>query len=167
MHIMNTLHRLIFTFIISLLFLPARSEGCQIMTDDDLFKQLKEMEDAKFVNINSFMMSMGRMMASGDEKVFLEKINSMRIVELSACSPEQRTEFVELVSTIELQDYEPAQEEVVEKQRTRVYVKVKDELIRKIIIAQLGENEFLLMQINGKLTADDMENLAKSKPDKM
>ncbi|MBR6758431.1 MAG: DUF4252 domain-containing protein [Bacteroidaceae bacterium] len=160
---MNTLRRFIFTLIVFLTILPAHSEDSRVMTDDALFKQLKEMEDAEFVSVNSFMMSMGRMMASGEEKTFLEKISSMRIVELSACSAEHRSEFVDLLSSIELQDYEPAQEEVVGNQRTRVFVKVKDELIRKFIIAQLGEKEFLLMQINGKLTTEDMENLARSK----
>ena len=155
---------MILVVFITLLAIPAYCKDNSVMTDDALFKQLKEIENTEFVNINSFMMSMGRMLASGEEKNFLENINSMRIIEFSGCSSESRSQFVELVSSIELHDYEPAQEEIVGNQRTRVFVKLKNDLIRKIIIAQLGTNEHLIMQINGKLTPEDIERLSKNNP---
>ena len=161
---MSKIYRLILVVFITLLAIPAYCEDNSVMTDDALFKQLKEIENTEFVNINSFMMSMGRMLASGEEKNFLENINSMRIIEFSGCSPEAHSQFIELVSSIELRDYEPAQEEVVGNQRTRVFVKLKNDLIRKIIIAQLGTNEHLIMQINGKLTPEDIERLSKNNP---
>lgn len=145
--------------------IPSYSEGVNTITDDALFKQLKGIENAEYVNINSFLMSMGRMAASGEEKKFLENVKSMRIIEFAACTPEARAKYVDIVSSTELKDYMPAQEDMEKKQRTRIYIRVKDEIIKNIIIAQLGTQNYLIMQINGNLTIEDMDNFSKSDSD--
>ena len=160
---MKNLLRVISLLFIMLFATTAYSQETTTITTDALFNQLKKIENAEHININSFMMSMARMMADEEEKAFFNNINSMRIIELNACSPEDKEKFVNIVSTTELRDYEPAQENIEENERTRVYVKIKNDIIKEIVIAQLGESDFIIMQINGKLNASDLEGLSKSK----
>lgn len=88
----------------------------------------------------------------------------MRIIDFSACSDSIKEAFVEGISHTQLTDFLPAEEEIKGEQRTRVYLQMDDEYIGKIVIAQLGKQVYLLMQINGKLTLKEIENLSKKHP---
>ena len=159
LHIIATLLALI-----TILAPCSYAQSSNEVTADRLFKECSKIKDAKHTNISSFMLSMGRMLARGEEKAYLEKIDNMRIVDLSAFSDSDKEICVEKISTTQLADFMPAEEEIKEEQRTSVYVQMKNEYIGKIVIAQLGQREYILMQLNGSLTQQDLEGLAKKHP---
>lgn len=162
---MRTLHFIVTTIFLTLICSPVcYAQSDSKTTDDKLFKKWSKIDDAQYANISSFMISMGRMLAKGEEKAFLEKLDSMRVLDLSACSDSIKEAFVESISNTQLADFLPAEEEINDEQRTRVYLQMNDEYIGRIVIAQLGKHEYMLMQINGKLTLKEIEDLSKKQP---
>lgn len=71
---MKTFRFIATTIVLMLICLPCCYAQSDVeMTDNKLFKEWRKIEDAQYTGISSFMMSMGRMLAQGDEKAFLEK----------------------------------------------------------------------------------------------
>lgn len=139
----------------------APNKTTTVISDKKLFDTLEEYKDADSMNISSFMIGMAKLMATGDEKAFLDNIKSMRIIDLEKCSDADKRRYIEYISSIELQNYEPATDVTDEDSHVRIYLKIKDEVVTNMVIAQWGISQNLIMQINGKLTMSDIERMAK------
>ena len=133
------------------------------MSADELFDTVKEYEKAEFIEINSFMMGMAKMMAPREEREFLKKIKTMRIVDLKECSDADKTRFGEFMKTVELTSFEQGVNECSdenENEKMRIYIKVKGEIVTEMIAASWGGEECNIMQINGKMSISDLESVA-------
>ena len=133
------------------------------MSSDELFDTFKEYDKADDIEINSFMLGLAKMAAPREERAFLNKIKSMRIIDLTPCSEADRERFVKLISTIELTSFEPAVDECNdenENDRVRIYIKIKGDNVTEMIIASWDEKECQLLQFKGKLSISDIEAAA-------
>lgn len=130
---------------------------------DELFNTIKEYNKADFIEINSFMMGIAKMAAPREERAFLDKLKSMRIIDLEPCSKDDRDRFVEFISTVELSSFEPAVnvcDEENENDRVRIYIKIKGDYITDMIVANWDEKECQLIQMSGKMALSDIEAVA-------
>ena len=141
----------------------AQTANTIYMSSDELFDTFKEYDKADDIEINSFMLGLAKMAAPREERAFLNKIKSMRIIDLTPCSEADRERFVKLISTIELTSFEPAVDECSdenENDRVRIYIKIKGENVTEMIIASWDEKECQLLQFKGKLSISDIEAAA-------
>ncbi len=133
------------------------------MSSDELFDTFKDCDQADDIEVNSFMLGLAKMAAPREERAFLNKIKSMRILDLTPCSKEDKEKFVKLISTLELTSFEPAVNECDdenENDRVRIYIKIKGDNVTEMIIASWDEKECHLLQIKGKLSISDIEAAA-------
>jgi hypothetical protein len=133
------------------------------MSSDELFDTFKDCDQADDIEVNSFMLGLAKMAAPREERAFLNKIKSMRIIDLTPCSEADRERFVKLISTIELTSFEPAVDECNdenENDRVRIYIKIKGDNVTEMIIASWDEKECQLLQFKGKLSISDIEAAA-------
>lgn len=136
------------------------------MSDDQLFNTVKEYNEANYIEVNSFMLGMAKMMAPREEKAFLDKIKSMRIINLAACSAADKERFAEFISTVELSSFEPAVNhgsDVNKNEKLRIYIKIKGKNITDLIVAGCGERECQLLQLTGKMSLSDLEAMTNNK----
>lgn len=105
------------------------------------------------------MIGMAKMLAGKEEKAFLDKIKSIRIVNLAECDEDTKSQYITFVSANQLKGYEPAIEMVNDNNTTRIFIKNDNEIVEEMVIAHLGTSIYLLMQINGELSIADLENM--------
>ena len=130
---------------------------------DKLFDTLKEYENAEYIEVNSFMMGMAKMMAPREEKEFLKKIKNMRIIELSDCSDTDKARFAKYITNTELTSFEPGVDQCDdenEDEKMRIFIKIKGETITDMVVTSWGGQEYILMQISGKMNISDIEAVA-------
>lgn len=151
---------------LSLLMCVTISQGQEVtdsnestISDDKLFDTVKQYDNTEYTSVNSFMIGMAKMLAGKEEKAFLDKIKSIKIVNLAQCNEEIKGQYVAFVSASQLKGYEPAIEMVNDNNTTRIFIKNDNEIVEKMVIAHLGTSIYLLMQINGELTISDLENM--------
>ena len=135
------------------------------MTVDQLFDTVKEYKNADYIEINSFMMGMAKMMAPREERAFLNKIKTMRIIDLTPCSEADKARFAEFISTVELTSFDPGVDEFDdddedEDEKMRIYIKIKGETVTCMVVASWGEKDCTLIQLNGKMSISDLEAVA-------
>ena len=132
-----------------------------LMSDNELFDTIKEYDNAEYVKVTPFMIGMAKLMATGAEKEFLDKVKSMRIIALASCSPDDKAKYADLISLVTLKKYEPVTEISDENINMRIYLKMKEDIVTEMIIAQWGTTQNYIMQINGTLSIADIESMSK------
>ena len=140
-----------------------QTHNATYMSEDQLFDTIKEYNKADYIEINSFMMGMARMMAPREEREFLKKIKTMRIIDLNPCSEADKARFAEFIATVELTSFEPGVDECDdenEEEKMRIYIKTEGENVTKMVVASWGEKDCTLIQLNGKMSISDLEAVA-------
>ncbi|MBR5003331.1 MAG: DUF4252 domain-containing protein [Bacteroidaceae bacterium] len=145
----------------------AQTHNAIYMSEDELFDTVKEYNKAEYIEINSFMMGMAKMMAPREERAFLNKIKTMRIIDLTPCSEADKARFAEFISTVELTSFDPGvdefdddDEDEDEDEKMRIYIKIKGETVTCMVVASWGEKDCTLIQLNGKMSISDLEAVA-------
>lgn len=130
---------------------------------DKLFDTVKAYQKAEYIEINEFMMGLAKMMAPREEKEFLKKIKTMRIIDLKDCSEADKAHFGEYISSVELTSFEPGVNECNdenEDDKMRIFFKQKGDTIIDMIVGAWGNEDWNLIQLTGKMSLSDIEAVA-------
>ena len=80
---------------------------------------------------------------------------------MASCSPDDKAKYANLISLVALKKYEPVTEISDENINMRIYLKMKEDIVTEMIIAQWGTTQNYIMQINGTLSIADIESMSK------
>lgn len=127
---------------------------------DGLFNEFGSEKNADCVKVSSFMMSLGKMFAGNYEGAeIVGKIKSMRVLDLESCTANVKERFNKKVNKLNLKGYDELMRVNDEGEKVRVLMKTKKEVIRELLFVCTGKEDCTLVQINGKFTNDDIDNL--------
>lgn len=134
---------------------------------DSLFNEFGNERNADYVKVSSFMMKLGRMFSGNDEDTrFMRKIKSMKVLDLEECAPNVKERFNQKMNKMKPNDYEELMRVNDEGEKVRVLMKMKKETIRELLFVCTGKEDCTLVQINGKFTKEDIDQLVNQETGK-
>ena len=134
---------------------------------DSLFYEFGNERNADYVKVSSFMMKLGRMFSGNDEDTrFMRKIKSMKVLDLEECAPSVKERFNQKMNKMKPNDYEELMRVNDEGEKVRVLMKMKKETIRELLFVCTGKEDCTLVQINGKFTKEDIDQLVNQETGK-
>ena len=137
--------------------------ACQMVSAQnvsDLFSKYSHAHNAESVNISSLLIKFARFFADGDEAKALNGINSIKILDLDECSTDVKSQFTADVDKLETNGYESLMEASKNEENTRFLLKMKDDVVNELLIVSGGSDDCTLVQIKGKMTIQDVVELA-------
>lgn len=127
----------------------------------DLFRELRKESNAEYVNVNPFLMFVGKLFASDmEDKEMISKIRSAKVLDLENCSSEKRQRFVRSVESLYKKNYELLIKNNDDGERTYILAKIKKDIIRELLIANIDGYECSLVLLKGKIHKQDIHQLA-------
>lgn len=152
----------------------AQTAEKQVITIDALMKQLKDAENADYINISPFLMSIAKTMAeTPEEKEMFKIMKSMRILSYKECSEQDKAKFAQAVSSANLKDFIDiktlAQELGIEDENIEeeidkdiyIYFKTKNKKITRLVMMQAGpeSEDYIITDMNCNMSMDDFLNM--------
>ena len=127
---------------------------------DDLFREFKKEPCAEYVMIPSYVMAIGKMFMNNDPDARMaKKVKTIRVLDMERCPKEVRRRFERRVNTLRRKGYEPMIRVNEDGEQAHIYIRIKDDLVRELLIACSEADECTLVQIKGKFTKEDMTQL--------
>ena len=126
----------------------------------DLFSKYANAHNAESVNVSSLLIKFARLFADGDDAKVLKGINSIKILDLDECSTDVKSQFTADVDMLQTKGYEPLMEASKNEENTRFLLKMKDDVVNELLIVSGGSDDCALIQIKGKMTVQDVVELA-------
>ena len=134
---------------------------------DSLFNEFGSEKNADCVKVSSFMMSLGKMFAGHNEDTkIIGKIKSMRVLDLESCTTSVKERFSKKVNKLSLNGYDELMRVNDEGEKVRVLMRTKKETIRELLFVCTGKEDCTLVQINGKFTKEDIDQLVNQETGK-
>lgn len=124
---------------------------------ESLYTKYKHKQKAENMKISSPFIRLASLFTPDSNKnaAFLKALNSLQMLNLNSCTEEIRYEFSEDAESLKMSKYEVLVDANNANERTRIFAKQDNKLIKELIIIQTGK-ENLLIKINGKF---DPQNL--------
>lgn len=89
------------------------------------------------------------------------KISSINVLSLDECSNDVKLRFNDLAGRLNDDKYELLLKTNEQDEKTRIFVRIKNEVIREFVIVSMGD-EPVLVSIKGKIRPDDVQKLVNS-----
>lgn len=131
----------------------------------DLIDEYKTKDKAEYTYVSPAMMMLAKVaVAKYDKEVgqVLNKVTSVRILTLDACKLKVKKKFNKEVNSFDEEEYQP----LVMKDGTydgfRVLVKSDGEALSEVILLKADYNKCTMIQVEGHIGMDDIQNLVKS-----
>lgn len=126
----------------------------------DLFDEFRKEQHADYVSVSPIMMKMARMFTPADEGGdFLQRIHSVRVLDLEECSSETKQRFNQRIDKINTKGYEEMMRVKDEGELVRIFVKQEKDVIREMIILCAGKNDCTLVALTGKIRQKDIDKI--------
>lgn len=156
--------RLILITVISLIMgttslaFAARAESAT-----DIFNEFSTAPNAEYVNVNPFMMSLGRMFMGDDpDSAIIKKIKSVKVLDLENCSPTVKNNFRNKIGKLSTKGYEEMIHSSENNEKVTIYAKMDKEIIHSMLIVCTGSDDCTLVEINGKFKMEDITGVVNS-----
>ncbi|WP_178795043.1 DUF4252 domain-containing protein [Bacteroidaceae bacterium] len=134
---------------------------------NSLFNEFGSEKNADCVKVSSFMMSIGKMFAGHDKDAeIIGKIKSIRVLDLDDCPTNVKERFNKKANKLSLDGYEELMRVNDDGDKVRILMKTKKEVIRELLLVCTGNDDCTLVQINGKFTKDDIDQLVNQETGK-
>lgn len=132
-----------------------------------LFDEFKNEPNAEYINASPLLMAIGKLfigngklITDDDEGVEIaKKIRSAKIMDMEDCSKEVQNRFKKRVGTLKTKGYETLVRINDEGDKMHILMKMKKDVIRELLLVFTGDDDCNLIQINGKFTKKDIDNL--------
>lgn len=154
----------IFIFIIALtLSQLAFASSIQNASADDIFNEFSSAQNAEYVNINPFITWLGKQFIGDDaDAAIVKKTKSVRVLDLDDCSTEEKAKFSKRINALNTKGYEEMMRVNDKGERVKILAKIKDEIIHQMLIVCSGNDDCVLVEVNGKFTMDDITGVVNS-----
>lgn len=94
-----------------------------------------------------------------DAKSILKKIKRIRLLSMDKGNPVEKTDYKNLIKSINDAKFSPLIKIKDGKDDVNIYVQERNNYISEILILLNGEDEFLLLNLSGKLKFEDLNDL--------
>ena len=148
--------KLLFVFALMLVSTSAFSQ-----TVDNIFNEFKDKPGAQVINLSKSLLSMFTS-SNMDEKnkKLLENIDSMQILHIED-NKKTCKEFIKKAEKMNTDGYETMANVKEEDETTRILTRSNGDTINDVIILHIENDECTLLQISGKISPDDIDNIVK------
>lgn len=131
----------------------------------DIFELFKDKPKAEYVHIPKIMLNMAyKFMRHGEDKdaiKIIKNIDSIRILDLEDCSAAVKTDFYNETKNFSNKGYEELISTVEDGDKTLIFTKGKDNTITELLILETGKEDCELVQIKGKITQAEIDQIVK------
>lgn len=136
-----------YLFMVGLLALS--SHAMQAKTMNQFMRELSKQENVTRLSVGPLVMKIG--------SLFTETmgVNSVNIFCLEDCSSETLDKFNAELRDLEDPDFEPLVTSNEDGERTKILVKVKDDMIREMVICHV-DDEVAVIHLKGKIKPEDI-----------
>lgn len=128
---------------------------------DGLFKEFSQAENAEYVNLNPFMMTLAKMatsVADSDAAKVTSKIKSVKVLSLEDSPAETKRRLSQRLADLNTDGYEELIRVNDNGEKVRIFARMdKDSsTIRRLIVLCSDSNDCTLVSIQGKFSKDDI-----------
>lgn len=132
----------------------------------DLFRDFKYCKKAEYVHVPKLLLKVVSALVKDDDpevKKVLKVISSVRTLDLEACSPDVKQQFLQRVKKLKTNGYEEIVRQKTSDEHTLVMVKTKKDYIRQLVVVSCDGEDCALVQIKGKIRPEDVEEIIENK----
>ncbi len=126
---------------------------------ESLFNYFKEEKGVESVSISSFLMKFARLFMDDDEKnnPMIKGINSVQVLDLEDSPKNVQERFAKEVKKLKLNGYETWIQVKEDGKIVKIVAKVKDEMVRELLILQVGDDGCTLVLMKGKIKRNEIQ----------
>ena len=154
--------------VIIALTLALACHAAQAQTIEHLFNTFKGKQNVEFVPINKEMLQMvlqqageqaGEQGGIAEVMAIFKHIDSINVLSLEEAATDLQDEFVNTVSTLDLDGYEKLIDVMEDKEQTVLYAKKDGQTIKELLVFMIEPRDPGLVQIIGNLRTEDIEKM--------
>lgn len=126
---------------------------------ESLFNYFKDEKGVESVSVSPFLMKFARLFMDESEKEnpMIKGINSVRVLDLEESPKNVQERFAKEVDKLKLNGYETWIQAKEDGETVKIVAKVKDEVVRELLVLQTGEGNCALVMIKGKIKREDIQ----------
>jgi hypothetical protein len=132
----------------------AQSQGI-----DRFFEKYKSAEGKTNVQIEGDFIKFIANFANDDENEVMKKITKIRVLVMEEENPVQKSDYDRLMSDMKSERFEELIKVRDGKDRVDIYVKDESDIITDVAVLVNGEEDFVLLSIEGNLKMSDLKDL--------
>ncbi len=127
-----------------------------------LINEFKHEDKAESVYVSPLLMKVAKIAADKDDmdeagRLALKKVKSIRILSLEDCNKSVKDRFSQEVENLNDEEYQPLIVANSDGDKVKVMMLTKNDIIRELVIFTVDDEDSAIIQINGKLTQDDIQ----------
>lgn len=135
-------------------------------TPDEIFEKFRSLPKAEYVHVPKLLLKMGTTYAKseGNDAAarIASKLTSVRVLDLEDCSKRVKADFAKDISGLKLTGYESLVRANGDGERVEVLIRQQGSVIREMLIVNSGDDDCQLVQLKGKISQKDIDQLVKS-----
>lgn len=139
-------------YLMLLILLVVCQSGFSQKGVNQLFKEFTKSKDIKTVSFDGFTMSIANLFTD------TMGVDGVDIYELNDCDSKTLEKFAKEVKQLKDSKYETMINSSEDTNRTKVLVKIEDEIIRELVVVTSGNNNALI-RIKGYIKPSDIERI--------
>lgn len=126
---------------------------------ESLYNYFKDEKGVESVSISPWMMKFARLFMDEEEKnnPIMKGINSMKVLNLEESPKNVQERFGEEVKKLHLNGYETWIQAKEDGENVKIVAKVKDDVVRELIILSTGNDNCALVIMKGKIKREDIQ----------
>lgn len=145
-----------YVFILVLLIV---GQNCLAQSAESLFNYFKDEKGVESVSISPFLMKFARLFMDEDDKnnPMIKDINSVQVLDLEDSPKNVQERFAKEVKKLKLNGYETWIQVKEDGETVKIVAKVKDDVVRELLILQAGDDDCALVLMKGKIKREDIQ----------
>ena len=128
----------------------------QAQTVNNIFSEFQDEAGAVCVKVPWLPIKLIGLFADDEDKAIIQRINSIRVLELSDCTDKVQERFAARMRTLKMDDYESLLTMKDDGNNVRMWGRMEGDDIRELVIGVSGDGDALLCCIKGQLSMDDI-----------
>ena len=159
--IITTMKKMMLTALVAMFSLAA---VCG--TPDEIFDKFRSLPKAEYVHVPKLLLKMGTtyVKSEGNDAAarIASKLTSVRVLDLEDCSRQVKADFAKNISGLKRTGYESMVRANGDGERVEVLIRQQGSVIREMLIVNSGDDDCQLVQLKGKISQKDIDQLVMS-----
>ncbi len=153
------------TFFISLALLIV-SIVVKAQNVESFFEQFRQHKNVVLVDVPKELLSLGlQVMGSKKGKQWADKIERLRILSFDDASRSVKRKFKKAVKAFNWREYSEVIKEKTKYSETRIMTQGTDDIIRRLVICTIDEDDSALIIIDGAISSNDIDSVLEEAKD--
>ena len=152
------------TMLLMLLLLMV--QGISAKSVKDIINQFKGENKAEYTYVSPAMMLLARAAVKNYSKEtgdMLNKVNSVRLLNLDACKSKTKKKLFKEIDNLDEEEYQSIVTNGKQKDGFKMLVKVDPNGTSEFVVLNSGDDNCLLIQVEGTITMEELQKLIDGK----